>query len=177
MNLEKKGTDAYGIWHFDKDGCLINKEGIRSNIALGRFLLGEHEVEKVKKEPWKPKLDEPYWYVSCFGNVFYTRYIHDKGHEYMLTHNLIFQTKKEAEDYKWFLDKVDEYKKTFGVCDKNYYFNYDPDVREVLKYYDDFCQNQGTIYFGDLENIDKFFEEVGEDRIKKYWFNVFEADE
>lgn len=154
---------------FDYYGYLNSKIKDDYNNLTCMLLSGDVQVEK---EPWKPKKGERYYFNDEYGDVVWNTYGDDDYDRYVLAHRLVFQTQAEAEDYKWFLDKVDEYKKPFGVCDKNYYFNYDHDGREVIRYYDDLCQCQGTIYFGSLENIDKFLEEVGEDRIKKYWFKV-----
>lgn len=176
--FRRKGTDAYDIWHFTENGRLENKKGMGSDIVLAKFMLGEYEVEKVKKEPWKPKKGERYYYVNngC-GYIYSHGYLDDECDRYILAHIPVFQTREEAENYKWFLDKVDEYKKPFILGKNNFFIYYDHEDKEVYKEYSDYYQRQGTIYFGNNENIEKFFKEVGEDRIKKYWFNVFEADE
>ena len=174
--FRKNGTDAYGIWHFDEDGCLINQKGDSCNIVLVNFLLGEYEVEKVIN-CWKPKLDEKYWFVSNYGHVWSSYNDNDEDDKYILTHYPIFQTEEEAKDHKWFLDKVDEYKKPFILGRDNYFIYYNHEDKKVRKTYVLRNQDQGTIYFGNEENIKKFLEEVGEDRIEKYWFNIFEADE
>lgn len=130
--FKAKGLNINRTWSFDENGYLLDGVYEESGNVLCAFLRGEWEVEKVKKEPWKPKLDDSYWYVSCFGNVSYTKYIHDKDDEYMLTHDLIFQTKEEAEDYKWFLDKVDEYKKPFILGKHNYLIYYNHEDKKFL---------------------------------------------
>ena len=172
--FRKKGTDAYYIWHFNKDGRLINKKGDEGKWILSRFLLGEYEVEKVKKEPWKPKFNEKYWFVSQYGFVTYNNYNNDKDDKHILTHYPVFRTEEEAKDYKWFLDKADEYKKPFDPERYNYFFNYNPKKEKVYRTWDLVYQHQGTTYFGEKENIRKFFEEVGEERIKKYMFGIYE---
>ena len=172
--FRKKGTDAYDIWHFNEDGRIENKRGIGSNKVLIKFLLGEWEVEKVKKEPWKPKPNEKYWFVSQYGFVTYNNFCNDKDDKYKLTHYPVFQTEEEAEDYKWFLDKVDEYKKPFELGKINYYFYYDHEDENIYRTCDITRQGQGNIFFGGTKNIKKFIDEVGEERIKKYMFNIWE---
>lgn len=165
-----KEMGYHNICYFDEDGTLII-DNCTGNGILVKFLLGEYKVEKLKK-PWKPQQSDLYWFVNGYGEVTYSTYYNDSEDEYILDHNLVFQTEEEAEDYKWFLDKIDEYKRPFHSPNTNYFFYYDHEDREVCQEDTDFYRRQGTTYFGNKENIDKFFEEVGEERIRKYWFQA-----
>lgn len=169
-----KGYDLSGIWHFDENGYLLDTMNNTRSKVLGLFLQGEYEVEKVKKEPWKPEIGEKYYFTDNYGNVVCNIYNDDNADRYVLAHWLIFQTVEEARDYKWFLDKVDEYKKPFELNESNWFFLYDHDNKEFETMCFTSIQMQGIIYFGDGENINNFLEEVGEERIKKYWFNIWE---
>lgn len=172
--FRKKGTDAYDIWHFNEDGRIENKRGIGSNKVLIKFLLGEWEVEKVKKEPWKPKEGEQYFYVHNYGDVRSGRCDVAEWHDYLISHISIFKTLEEAKDYKWFLDKVDEYKKPFKLYKHNYRLLYNYHKETIGDTYAEECLTQGAICFGDKNNLNSFIKEVGEDRIKKYMFGVYE---
>lgn len=179
--FRKKGTDAYGVWYFDEDGylinkdmCLINENEDISNKVLVKFLLGEYEVERIEKRPWEPEVGERFWFIDDYRILNDIICYAGEYSKYLLAHKLVFKTEKEAEDYKWFLDKVDEYKKPFVPEIDNYFIYYDHEDKKVCKAYVLCIQYQGTIYFGDEENIEKFLEEVGEDRIKTYWFNIWE---
>lgn len=91
----------------------------------------------------------------------------------------MFRTQEECEDYKWFLDKLDEYKTDFtpeewGNCNINkyeIYFNHYNKFIQTNCY--SICQGFHNYSFT-KENADKFIEEVGEERIKKYMFNIWE---
>ena len=169
-----KIKDLEGEYWFDYDSILQYSFGEDLSYITILLLHGNLEVEKIKKGPWKPKLNELYWFISYYGDVYCNHNADDEQDKYIFTHHSIFQTEQEAADYKWFLDKVDEYKQPFDPEGYNYFFNYNPKKEKVYRTWDMVCQHQGTIYFGEKENIRKFFEEVGEDRIKKYWFNVWE---
>ena len=162
-------TDCPYSLELDFKGCLKDDCQNEYELCWQKYFL---EKAKENKHQWKPKLDETFWCVSMFGDVCCTKYKHYKDDEYMITHNLVFETKEDAEDYKWFLDKVDEYKKPFILGKNNRFIHYDHEDKKIYKDYSDYYQRQGTTYFGDSINIGKFIEEVGEDRIKKYWFNV-----
>ena len=172
--FRKKGTDAYGVYSFDEYGQLRHYDGNVSKNALMKFILGEFEVEKLKKEPWKPTIGEYGWHVCDHGNIIRASYWGDKDEKYFIYHRLVFKTKEEAEDYKWFLGKVDEYKKPFEYKKSNCRLDYSYCNKEVGYSYANSVQIQGTTYFGDKENIENFIDEVGEDRIKKYMFGIYE---
>lgn len=169
-----KIKDLEGIYWFDCNGTLFCWTGGNWSYETLLLLNGDLEVEKIKKGPWKPKLNKLYWFISHYGDVYCNHNADDEQDKYIFTHRPIFQTEQEAADYKWFLDKVDEYKKPFDPERYNYFFNYNPKKEKVYRTWDMVCQHQGTTYFGEKENIREFFEEVGEDRIKKYCFNVWE---
>ena len=164
-----------GEFWFDNFGYLnatLNDE----KVGLLNALLDEEvQVEKLKKGPWKPKKGEEYYRINNYGVISAT-VNESEMDDYYFEHNLAFRTKTEAEDYKWFLDKVDEYKKPFDFSDifNNYYLYYDYGIKAVGYSSTLYYQVQGVVYFGDEDNIVYFIEEVGEDRIKKYMFGIYE---
>ena len=165
--------DDVAIWHFTADGYMENQVGFRNNKLLTGLLLGAYEVgENITKEPWKPELYDIYWFISQYGNVSHNSNDNDEQDKYMFAHYPIFRTKEDAEDYRWFIDKVDEYKRPFEQEEDNHYFYYNYEEERIEVTCDQHCQYQGTIYFGDEDNINEFLDEVGEKRIQKYWFNV-----
>lgn len=169
-----KIKDLEGIYWFNCDGILQYSFGGNLSYKTVLLLNGDLEVEKIKKGPWKPKYTDQFFVISTQGAIHCYKYKGLSWHDYLINHHLVFETEEEAADYKWFLDKVDEYKQQFDPERYNYFFNYNPKKERVYRTWDMVCQHQGTTYFGEKENIRKFFEEVGEDRIKKYWFNVWE---
>lgn len=179
--FRKKGTDAYGVWYFDEDGCLINKDMCLidenediSNKILVKFLLGEYEVERIEKRPWKPEIGDRFWFIDDYRILNDIICYAGEYSKYLLAHKLVFKTEKEAEDYKWFLDKVDEYQKPFILGIDNYFIYYAHEHEKIYTDSDCLCQAQGIIYLGNKENCNNFIKLVGEDRIKKYWFNILE---
>ena len=163
--------DSYGYLNFKI------KDDYDDYTNLTCMLLnGDVQVEKLSPIPTErfiPKEKEKYWFVTCFNEVVSNNFIGVIGEKYLFEHTLVFKTKEQAEDYKWFLDKVDEYKKPLKPKECNYYLFYDHDDKKVYRTCDTSCQGQGNVYFGDKENIEKFLEEVGKERIKKYMFDIW----
>lgn len=162
---------------FDDTGILRRKKNAHLEIAsdeiLGRLMRGV-VIEKVKpKGRYIPKLFDTYYYISNLGNIFFTTNNEDESDSYIFEHNLVFRTREEAEDYRWFLEQVDKYKKEFEIRKLNHYFYYTLINKRIgISWNDDFKEHK--FYFGDEENIEEFRNVVGDERIKKYFFGAFE---
>ena len=158
-----------------EDG-ILKKNGIEClQCWLAMVMNDEYDVEKVKKGRWSPNEHEPFFFVNQLGDIVHRNRIADKSKlPYLIERNLVFRTEEEAEDYKWFLDKVDEYKKPFENGEKNYFFYYDYEDDALYITFNIAEAHQGVIYFDSYDKTEAFIEEVGKDRIKKYMFGVYE---
>ena len=172
-----KLNEIDGYYYFSDDGylhCISSLNVDFISTMLDSVLNGKYKIKKLSPIPTErfiPKKGERYYFVTAGGNISYTV----NYDVYLISHNLVFKTKEQVEDYKWFLDKVDEYKKPFKYYDDNYFLYYDNVFEDVLSDSTDSCIYQNTIYFGyDNKNIDAFIREVGEERIKKYMFDIWE---
>ena len=162
---------------FDETGILRRKKNNHLEMAsaeiLGRLMRGVN-IEKVKsKGRYIPKKGELYFFVGMYGGIIANVYDSEQD-EYVIKHNLVFRTKEEAEDYKWFLDQVDKYKKEFVYGERNHCIEFYHDLKELIFGYYTSIRSQGTTYFGSKENIEEFRNVVGDERIKKYFFVGFE---
>lgn len=169
------GQSEYkSIYHFDELGALRRDDGIPADSVLGFLARGKLRIEKVKpKGRYIPKLFDTYYYISNLGNIFVNTNNEDESDSYIFEHNLVFKTKEEAEDYRWFLEQADKYKKEFVIEEQNHYFYYTLINKRIgILWNDDFKEHK--FYFGDEENIEEFRNIVGDERIKKYMFNIWE---
>ena len=173
-----KQKDGNKIYHFDENGFLMDEEGYRLDANdIASFLYEYYEVEKlssIPSEKFVPKEGERYYFFNTVGKISYLAYSKDDFDAYVVSHNLVFKTREQVEDYKWFLDKIDEYKKPFVIEKPNYYLYFNLCNKTVYYSHHDSYKHQGMIYFGDEKNISEFIEEVGEERIKKYMFDIWE---
>lgn len=169
------GQSEYkSIYYFDELGVLRRDDGIPADSVLGFLARGRLSIEKVKpKGRYIPKLFDTYYYISKFGIICASTNNESEPDSYIFEHNLVFRTEEEAEDYRWFLEQVDKYKKEFVKDKDNYCLYFDVDYKRLeIDYNHRFKYDLS--YFGDGENIKEFISVVGEERIKKYMFNVWE---
>lgn len=138
---------------------------------------GTLRLIKTKVKRFIPSLDEEYWHVSPYGdivNMSNNGYIQDS---WLINHHLVFKTKKECEDYKDFLELLDEYKFEPDwndyVQDK-YYLFYDINEKRIVIT----CANMSEIttnqYFKQEELAQEFIAKAGKENIKRYMFDVWE---
>lgn len=125
------------------------------------------------------KEDEMYFYINSTGNIYHHKNAMGKIDNYIINHNLVFRTIEKCEDYRWFLEQLDKYKTDFSKeewkdtnIDK-YFLILNHATKKIDYSSNKFCQSQGVTYFT-KDNIEKFVEVVGKERIKKYLFNVWE---
>ena len=171
-----KHYNANKFW-FDDYGWLYSEKEENIGQIILMLLSGEVQVEKlsnIPSEKFFPKEGERYYFVTAGGKISYMDYSKDNCDVYLISHNLVFETREQVEDYKWFLDKIDEYKKPFIPHSDNYYLFYQHTAKRIMVFSTQILQYQGTIYFGDVININTFIKEVGEERIKKYMFDIWE---
>lgn len=168
------GQSEYkSIYHFDELGALRRDDGIPADSVLGFLARGKLRIEKVKpKGRYIPKKGELYFFVGMYGGIIANVYDPEQD-EYVIKHNLVFMTREEAEDYRWFLEQVDKYKKEFVEGELNHYFYYVFKCKRIGISWDDVIK-ECEFCFGSEENIEEFRDIVGDDRIKKYMFGVYE---
>lgn len=164
-----------GEYYFDEYGTLYRKtRGGYENPSMeiwGRLMNGMR-IEKVNPSGrYIPRKGEYYWFVGICGGIIESRYNTEQD-EFAIKHNLVFMTKEEAEDYKWFLDQVDKYKKEFVTGQPNYRLCFDFEYNKLFLTKNDHMKHHKD-YFGNIGNIKEFCEVVGDDRIKKYIFGVW----
>ena len=165
-----------GEYYFNEIGELYRVKGngyeIPSMEIWGRLMSGMR-IEKVNPSGrYIPRKGEYYWFVGICGGIIENRYNTEQD-EYVIKHNLVFRTEEEAEDYKWFLDQVDKYKKEFITGQPNYRLCFDFEYNKLFLTKNDHIKHHKD-YFGNIENIKEFRNIAGDDRIKKYMFDVWE---
>ncbi|MDB8821402.1 hypothetical protein PN296_04385 [Peptostreptococcus anaerobius] len=134
----------------------------------------EEELNSLDGDHWIPAEEEKYWWVDEEGCVEWTEWHGWTDEEARLLIGNIFKTEEEAvfevERLK-ILAIMKKYSKPFvgGYCNYTIEFDYNRDriCTDSFFYYD-----YGIPYFESEEIAQKVINEIGEDRLKKYYFRV-----
>ena len=156
------------------------------NKVLLSLMLGECKIEKIQhkqKTVWDLKNGDEYYYINMCGNVDLTTFSNDtyNADKKIIEVGNAFLTKEEAK-HEAERRKCEAVLLKYGTrnfmsfeyYDDKYYIMYNNTVENVYVDCCNFMQRQGSIYFKTEELAQKAIEEVGEDRLKKYVFNVKE---
>lgn len=141
-------------------------------------------VVEEKKTWWKPKNGETYYFIRPDGDSDWLRNQNDRTDEKLLPIGNCFQTKEQAEFMAEKLKVIHElekfaYENNEEEIDwKNktqckYYLVYDTEDEELYVDYTAYSKREPfNIYFTSSKIAKRAIEAVGEDRIKKYFFNI-----
>ena len=180
----KIGVLISAIFYFDKNMRLKMKPVESDCRDVFRCLMsGECKIEKIPKKPksvWDLTEEDKYYYINCYGDIDITFYDCEENVDIIKCGNA-FLTKEEAE-LEAERRKCEAILLKYGTRDirsldddtNKYYIIFDNSVDKIIFLCCNYMQNQGTIYFESKELALKAIEEVGEERLKKYIFNVKE---
>ena len=166
----------------DNNNITVNMENLSQEERSTLLSLIE-KANKPKNKVWKPESDEMYYFSYSDGNVSFDRFISNTSEKRYAIGNC-FKTKEEAE-FALEKQKVIMELKRFalehneGEIDWNdsnqikYFLSYQHDKNIIFidsYYFIQICD----IYFTSEEIAKAAIKEIGEERIKKYYFEVEE---
>lgn len=184
-NGEKIGGLISIIFYFDKN-MRLNMKLVESDCrdVLRGLMLGECKIEKIPQKPktvWDLTEEDMYYYIDCYGEIDSTFYDCEEDVDIIKCGNA-FLTREEAK-HEVERRKCESILLKYGTRNfmslgdkytKRYYIGYDYNDNKIEYYFRYFLGLQGTIYFESKELAKKAIEECGEERLKKYVFNVKE---
>ena len=189
--VRRKIWKAY--WHYDKktERCYSHIDDKYSDrevkeIIFEDSLADDWEIVEEKKKYWTPKEKEKYFYIEDCMGVSDDRNVQAPIDYCRFNIGNCFKTKEEAEHILEKLKVIHElqkfaYENNEGEIDWNnfsqnkFYLIYDSEVNNILVDYFTFTRtNSFNIYFTSFKVAKKAIKTIGEDRIKKYYFDVEE---
>lgn len=132
-------------------------------------------IEK-KFKKFIPDIGENYWYLN-YGEVIIERNDDADRDNWIINHQLVFRTDKECEEYKEFLELLDEYKfkPDWSDCEQDkYYLLYNNQFNEINIGTINVVNMQGVFYFKSRTDAQEFIGKVGKDNIKRFMFDMWE---
>lgn len=136
----------------------------------------EEEINSRGGGHWIPGEEESYWWIDAEGYVDWTEWHNCHDDERRLLIGNVFETREKAKfevERLKILAIIKKYSRPFVQYGNNYYIAFDHKDDSIaidsFFYYD-----IGIYYFESEEMAQKVIDEIGEDRLKKYWFGVTE---
>ena len=182
------GNQTETRYFFNEKLCLEEKVDdfhTACNTVLRYLMSGEYRIEKITHKPktvWDLKIGDEYYYINCYEEIERTHYDGCEEDVDIIKCGNAFLTEEEAK-FEVERRKCEAILLKYGTRDmmslghdstNKYSIIYDNYHTAIDIVYKQFVQNQGSIYFESKELAQKAIEEVGEDRLKKYVFNVKE---
>ena len=173
-------------YHFDENYFLVSdKEEFKEYGIMLLLLTGDCQIEKIPQKPknvWDLKNGDIFYYLDIYVCVTITYYHGHDVDKRNIKYGNAFLTKEEA-NHEAERRKCEAIMLKYGTRDmmslgdkytKKYYIQYDYDVNKIMIFKHYSLGIQGTINFKTEELAQKAIEEVTEERLKKYVFNVKE---
>lgn len=135
------------------------------------------EAEQKLKTIWdlKTKDGEEYYRLYSNGGIVLTDFSSsiDRLFRYMGNAFLTIEEVEFMRERRKIEAVMRKYSRPFKYEERNYYieYQYDRDMLVISVYH---YINMGIPYFESEEIVQKAIDEIGEDRLKKYWFGVEE---
>lgn len=152
-------------------------ESLTKKVELLSKQLDElNNIEIEEDVVWKPTIGEKYWFIlGASSNVSFNLWDYTKTHEKRLSIGNVFKTEEEARFEIERLKVINELKQfscEFKAGSDNYYIYLDCENDDLSYAYRITRFQQGEIFFESVYMLKEAIEKVGEQRLKKYLFNV-----
>ena len=182
--VKRKGRSMCCVYD-SKENKFYTGDGVPiTGIAFKAALADDWEIVEEKKKYWIPEEKEKYFYIEDCMGVSDDRNVQAPIDYCRFNIGNFFKTKIEAEHILEKLKVIHELQKfayennegeidwkNFNQC--KYYLVYDTEDEELYVDYAVYCKREPfNIYFTSFKIAKRAIEAVGEDRIKKYYFNV-----
>lgn len=135
----------------------------------------KQRIAELEKQQEFPRDGDTYWYVGMRGNIFTSEWEGFPSEEHMLEVGNIFKTEDEAYFAVEKL-KVDaelrKFSDSWDLENTQYSFSFNWEFGEFNVEYPDYNQYPNSYYFYSIDDLQQAIESVGEERIKRYIFEV-----
>lgn len=182
--VRRKGRSMCCVYD-SKENKIYTGDGVAvTGIAFEAALADDWEIVEEPIKDWKPKKGNKYYYIGSAGSIFNYDCREDILDVAHLNIGNYFKTEEDAKhmvekfkvirELQKFANENNEEKidwKNFNQC--KYKIFYDAEDGDLYVDYSIQCESEPFgIYFTSFKIAKRAIEAVGEDRIKKYYFNV-----
>lgn len=183
--VRRKGWESWQDYKLIGDNMYYANKLIASNITVENALADDWEVveeTKSKVKVWKPNKNEKYCYIGGDGDIYHTVNANLTKDDCIFSIGNYFKTDEEAEHMVEKLkvikelqdfafenrdEEIDWYDKEQDKWEISYK---DSNIEPICNNY--YRAQAFNIYFTSLEIAKEAIKTIGEDRIKKYYFDI-----
>lgn len=183
--VKRKGWEDWQYYKLIGDNMYYANKLIASNITVENALADDWEiVGERKSKVWKPKKGDKYFFISSRLEVVKFNNQEDSVDKKVINSGNYFQTKEEAQHMVEKLKVIKELQ-DFAIENRDEEISWDEDSRYKFSIYFDYKwkmiriswatvahDSPFNIYFASEKAIHDAIDSIGEDRIKKYYFDV-----
>lgn len=159
------------------------EERTKCMFELVDFTAEDWNLYKEPTKNWKPKEGDTIFYISGTGKVINDTFMPclPSDNDKVLFNNA-FKTAEEAEHMVEKIKIINKLRELSNIKfnetdDRHYMIVYHKDDREIIS---DFCYSLNplpfNVYFETREDCQKAIEIIGEENLKKYYFDIVEED-
>lgn len=155
--------------------------GDKTDLTLEDIISDDWELIEKSTQVWQPQYDEKYYYITTSGDVAYNTF-NTSLDEYRLSFRNVFKTAEEARKMVEKLKIINKLRELSNIkfnddCKKEHYvISYNNESKKIV------CDVHHlfvreipfNIYFKTEEDCKKAIETIGEDNLKKYYFDIKE---
>lgn len=156
------------------------EERTKCMFELTDFTAEDWKLYEEPNKNWKPKQCEIYYSISANGSIDYTNYDSNNGiDKQRLSFGNCFKTREKAKHMVEKIKIINQLQELSNIkfnddCKKEHYvIVYDVEENEITFNVSYYCKALPfNIYFATIEDCKKAIETIGEDNLKKYYFDV-----
>lgn len=183
--VKRKGRSSC-CFYDSKENKICTGDGLTiTGIAFEAAVADDWEiVEEPENKVWKPEKGDRYYYIANASSIFIGDWCKDNLDEARLNIGNCFKTEEDAKHMIEKLKVIHELKKF--ACENNekeidwnnfsqckYKIFYDAEDKDLYIDFSIQCESEPfNIYFTSFKIAKRAIEEIGEDRIKKYYFDI-----
>lgn len=183
--VKRKGWEGWQYYKLIGDNMYYANKLIASNITVENALADDWEVVgETKSKVWKPKKGNIYYCINSFGQINNYNNREDSNDKRAINFGNYFKTDEEAvhmveklkvikELRDFALEHNDEEIDWVDKDQDKFEISYEDSTNVVEPICDNYYRSQAfNVYFTSKEIAEEAIKTIGEDRIKKYYFDI-----
>lgn len=152
--------------------------GDKTDLTLEDITSDDWELIEKSTQVWQPQYDEKYYYITTSGNVAQDTF-NPSFDKYKLSFKNCFKTRKEAQHMVEKIKIINKLRELsnikFSENKGKYFIYYNFRENRILCSETNFCKlSPFEVCFKTAKECQEAIETIGEDNLKKYYFDVDE---